>query len=89
MQGQINMPRSAMRGPSQLASVSGSRVVQAVQLRRNSAQRSIVECTATSGVKLPATHLQSSQAALQQLQSTKGVNREYNNACKSSTVYCW
>jgi hypothetical protein len=43
--------------------------------RPRNAQRSI-ECTATTGVKLPATHLQSSQASLQQLQSTKGVNRE-------------
>jgi hypothetical protein len=39
-----------------------------------------VECVAsTSGVKLPATHLQASQAALQQLAESggDGVNRKF------------
>ncbi len=75
----LNMPRSAMRGASQLFS-SGSHVAKTVEHRRHNVQRSI-ECTATttSGVKLPATHLQASQAALQQLQqsTSKGVNREF------------
>lgn len=75
------MRSSSIRGgATQLASVSGSRVAQTVQRHRNIVQRN-VECAATtSGVKLPATHLQASQAALQQLQSTKGVNREYTTA---------
>jgi hypothetical protein len=78
----LDMRRSSIRGATQLASASGSRVAHTVQYHRNNIQRS-VECIATtSGVKLPATHLQASQAALQQLQSTKGVNREYMNACK-------
>ena len=86
-QAKVDMRCSSIRGATQLASVSGSRVSQTVQLRRNNTQRN-VECAAThSGVKLPATHLQASQAALQQLQSTKGVNREYTNASKTQTVY--
>ena len=72
----VDMRRICNRGATQLASVSGSRVSQTVHHQRHNAQRT-VECAATtSGVKLPATHLQTSQAALQLLQASKGVNRE-------------
>jgi hypothetical protein len=68
--------RRAHRGATQLASVSGSRVAQAVH-HRPAFQRATIECAATtSGVKLPATHLQASQAALAQVQATKAVNRK-------------
>jgi hypothetical protein len=72
-----------MRSFNRGVAVSGSR---AAQPTRQNVQRFVTKCAATtSGVKLPATHLQASQAALQQLQSTKGVNREYINACKPSS----
>ena len=74
------MRRSSIRGATQLASVSGCRVSQTTHHNRHNIQRT-VECAATtSGVKLPATHLQASQAALQQLQATKSVNRESINS---------
>jgi hypothetical protein len=38
--------------------------------------RAVSTAAAEASVKLPATHLQASAAALQQLQATKGVNRE-------------
>jgi len=82
----LDMRGSSIRGATQLASVSGSRVTNTVQHHRNNVQ-SPVECIATtSGVKLPATHLQASQAALQQLQSNKGLNREYLNAFNHTSV---
>ena len=71
---------------TQLASLSGTqRVVQHVCPRRASSislQR-FVECAATSstGVKLPTTHLQASQKALQAVEdsSKEGINRKSNN----------
>jgi hypothetical protein len=45
--------------------------------KRHEMQRP-VQCIATTGVKLPATHLAASQAALQQLKvASKGVNSEF------------
>lgn len=70
-------------GATQLSSLSGAHRVAHVASQRTllaGVQRS-VECAAasTSGVKLPATHLQASQAALQSIADSakEGVNREY------------
>jgi len=73
---QMDMRRCGLRGATQLASASGQRVTQTAHTRHHQIARN-VECAAsTSGVKLPATHLQASQSALQQLQATKGTNSE-------------
>lgn len=72
----VDMRQCGPRGATQLASFSGQRVSQTVHHRNNTIQRN-VECAATtSGVKLPTTHLQASQAALQQLEANKESNSE-------------
>ena len=69
---------------TQLGSLSGQAVQQcAPRQRRQCPGASLAaECSAAeAAVKLPASHQQSSQKALQQLAASKGVNRESRWRC--------
>lgn len=69
-----------IRSTTQLASISGQRVSVAPQQRAVVVHHAVrgVECNATAtNVKLPATHVVASEAALQQLKASTAVNREY------------
>ena len=74
---QVQLRRAASQG----AAVSGQPVHASRPQRQRRCQAApATECNAGAAaqhsVKLPASHLQSSQAALQQLQATKAVNRK-------------
>jgi hypothetical protein len=70
-------PFTARLSNGQLAKLSGQ---QGLYLcvhgnNRRSVKRG-VECSAAANIKLPATHLQASEQALEQLKSTKTTNRK-------------
>ena len=67
----------AFKGATQLASFSGRKVAPSPQNARQPRQRGLECAASSSGVKLPATHLQSSQRALQDLQTNKNISREF------------
>jgi hypothetical protein len=77
--GQLSEMRSstARLSNGQLAKLSGQQGLYPYVHGNN--RRSVkrgVECSAAANIKLPATHLQASEQALEQLKSTKTTNRK-------------
>jgi len=85
---QMDMRLCGSRGATQLASISGHRVLHAIHHVHNNIQRNVVCASGASGVKLPATHLQASLAALQQLEATKGANSEFIHTLYEGMFFC-
>jgi hypothetical protein len=67
------------------SSLVGRKVQLAPAQPRQQVQRAIT-CQAVVNVKLPATHLQSTQAALKDIQASKNVNRKLPSAGLSNRL---